>query len=1832
MTSGFGRALLSLLLVAALPIAAHATEPVGEHDNACVYPDARDACQTADDCAGNDYAILCVQHIAGDPSSRRCEIPCEQGEGVSVAASLQACAIGETCVEGRATPGRRAYYCEPSAFRVDLNLLDSCVRHHLNGLQPTFSENECSLESNLTQLLDQNGDSAFDIFDLDLCILAFLEQPGCDVETATCDAEDLVFCAADDDCGAGLYCDLGRNACQRDCGIIAAREPGMTELERQCSGNGKVCDFERGRCVDVDVTRSTCDVDNDCPAGAYCFLGRCAPRCYRSVDCPSNGWYCTPNNRCRAVPHPEADGGFVFDPQNYAIRFARDQLKLDPVGDRDRSAMVILDLLSKKVVVGNPSVTFGYRLEVSYGLKLDSRCLKPFIDCGDPDQRNGEREDVCRARQDDCYIDDTEQWVTLDSPFGTISAVGAGEIGIHLDTAAAERLSPGVYEATVRAIFDNGDSDSIRVSYTKTSPSGEYEGSLTVYQGSVDSPLNGTLPLSFGMRLQVYEDEPRVWNALMSEYHLASAVGGDTASFQDITSGYLVHGQLHSDSAFAFQKGGSLAADAEIPFVGLYSPDLGRLRVIGMIDIAADFCISEDGQCDDSDASQLKVKNPFGRAIRRQIEFIGPFDDATGRFHGIYREKISGLAADYDVTLQGGFIMDQVLSDDSPLAVTTDAILTADATRVRFPKDAAVLTQIEADIATYCWVDQKPSSDQGSDAYARTRFGSEAIYDQYIAAAVRRGPATNWSAVGRTTIFPTLRQFADTIDEALAALGTRTEREKQAHLNVYDFLSSYVEPCDPSDPSPPPVCVDEDAVRCGLALYQKAIVEGWVDKDDVEGASDMPTTGELDLFCPDTMSLEGCPDEASSNPGLFALQEHNRYWVDLAQILKLDADTARSDAFLVLFRNEVDPFAVGAALSYKADHLRFAVAQYDQVLRQIVGPSAAKVLFTWPARAFKQAGRDWLDMMQSVVSDRMDAIADLVDLERRVFMGTGDTDFAFAQHMMQNEYLVQVYLMTLQQKWQGELFTYLGEAGDVIETGQDVLNQLNPVKNALGVTPNQVFFENSNLTRANWLNYKDTLVGEDGDGGLVADARDQVADGVENLQNALFDLDALEESLYDSRRDLTEALNDICGDPDPFDADTPANDVCQQLYKQFRDEDEFEKVRDCKLAAYIEKLGSEATDLLGKDYAAPTDCPDDGVFEASITCLDHDAGLDKNACADVVTTFISNTEMIGADAAGDDMIATPPTCALTSDRPTIAVNGVARPCVGGEVGALLQEKAAVDLERRIVVGSVETLLKDISYVYELFDQVADEDSDLREELAGLTAGVHILSNIAGLMSLALDNASDASEIADCIVIAGFSVGTNCPGKAAGKLSTMAWQNIFGVIVMAIEEASAALETTMEFESYDHDVAVAGFEGAADLRSMVREIDGLIDEYNVLTQASFNLQAQIEDARFRARQAVLLYNQDVTFVAEHLLGRESGNRLLGQSQVQAASTTFREILRQTYRMTVAFVHHYNVTPGQAAVLIGRSQAPVTLDDVEGFIGDLEDYEAQYCGASGLDCDYVNNTETLRLSLRDTLFPNLRDIVDAHTGQVLTAGQQFHNLITRPPFLKRRIRASKPADQIEIPFAVPVQALTNTPDGDPRWLIDPLSCNQLIDARDPTDPTSPDMQDGSASQTGSVAVNILGDNVGDPSRVIRYQLVRGATDFIRACSPESVVGQVGTDPVVEYPIRKHVVGYAPQSEEGGKSNPASYYSVSQPFTACVNTAEVQGSLSTGLCWRYFARDRSLAAPDWKIVIPLTVGGAKTDSAWIAAEGLDSDEAPVIDDIVIYFRYRSRPIEED
>ena len=254
---------------------------------------------------------------------------------------------------------------------------------------------------------------------------------------------------------------------------------------------------------------STCQVNRDCPSGAYCLLGECQPKCFRSLDCPNTDWYCSLNNTCQPKPTVTASGD-LFDPRDFTVRFAQKNISIDMMNDEYKIPMLIMNRLTKKQEYDNPSVIFGYRLEVSYGRKLDPKCSDETI--YEPDA-NGT---IPQAGKD-CIIEDHENFITLQNPYGTLFATGDPTMDITLDKVAAANLNPGIYTATVKAFFNNGDQTSSTVMFQRRSPSGKYLGRLNVYMGRPETEIGETM---VSAQLRVDTDDSIQWRTLMENENL----------------------------------------------------------------------------------------------------------------------------------------------------------------------------------------------------------------------------------------------------------------------------------------------------------------------------------------------------------------------------------------------------------------------------------------------------------------------------------------------------------------------------------------------------------------------------------------------------------------------------------------------------------------------------------------------------------------------------------------------------------------------------------------------------------------------------------------------------------------------------------------------------------------------------------------------------------------------------------------------------------------------------------------------------------------------------------------------------------------------------------------------------------------------------------------------------------------------------------------------------------------------------------------------------------------------------------------------------------------
>jgi hypothetical protein len=150
---------------------------------------------------------------------------------------------------------------------------------------------------------------------------------------------------------------------------------------------------------------------------------------------------------------------------------------------------------------------------------------------------------------------------------------------------------------------------------------------------------------------------------------------------------------------------------------------------------------------------------------------------------------------------------------------------------------------------------------------------------------------------------------------------------------------------------------------------------------------------------------------------------------------------------------------------------------------------------------------------------------------------------------------------------------------------------------------------------------------------------------------------------------------------------------------------------------------------------------------------------------------------------------------------------------------------------------------------------------------------------------------------------------------------------------------------------------------------------------------------------------------------------------------------------------------------------------------------------------------------------------------------------------------------------------------------------------------------------SGNNGTFAVGVAGTRVDGSNRIVKYQLWRGGTDDLRSCDASGISVNrfhVGS-PVIESSVQQY------------------FQTKTQQLAACMNS---DGNLESPAlrdqsspCWNYFARDRSLAAPDYILAIPLE------NQKWIVgiddATGAPIPDAnkPIVEDIRLYFRYNAR-----
>ena len=81
---------------------------------------------------------------------------------------------------------------------------------------------------------------------------------------------------------------------------------------------------------------------------------------------------------------------------------------------------------------------------------------------------------------------------------------------------------------------------------------------------------------------------------------------------------------------------------------------------------------------------------------------------------------------------------------------------------------------------------------------------------------------------------------------------------------------------------------------------------------------------------------------------------------------------------------------------------------------------------------------------------------------------------------------------------------------------------------------------------------------------------------------------------------------------------------------------------------------------------------------------------------------------------------------------------------------------------------------------------------------------------------------------------------------------------------------------------------------AEIQESFNSIDDVFDSMTQLNQAIFNVGAQMETLKRSVRQKARLYQTQVNFTIDHLVGRESGNIIYGRQLAMSADAKLRAV--------------------------------------------------------------------------------------------------------------------------------------------------------------------------------------------------------------------------------------------------------------------------------------------------------------------------------------------------
>ncbi|MCU0692271.1 MAG: hypothetical protein MUF54_12800 [Polyangiaceae bacterium] len=870
------------------------------------------------------------------------------------------------------------------------------------------------------------------------------------------------------------------------------------------------------------------------------------------------------------------------------------------------------------------------------------------------------------------------------------------------------------------------------------------------------------------------------------------------------------------------------------------------MRHIGVIDVGANDCVTELGGCTNSTADAVRIRNPFARKVRRVIEFIGPFEEQTRTFRGVYRDKISGLNPESSggtLTLQGDFNLGQ-MNDEAAFdgAAWNRPLLSAATagTTVSFPLRTAALTAVQRDIDLYCVGDGK------------NYFDDALTYKALVADL-----ATSGNTVLRTPV-----TFNGEVGKALAALKPTSGSNGQ--ISFYDLLRNQLRFCDDAASAPPAdSCMSKKALRCSLALFRKATLSlpTWVESWDPKPAplGDSPTHA---LFCaeesgdPAAMGVDCTLDRSSSNPRLATLLEHNRFYKELTQTLGFSAGAAASEAAMLLYKNaaglplgSVPGVTLDSVFARKKYQLRQAFNAYEDARNQLLPPAPAYILYEWPMRSFVGHGQSWMAQMRGLMNSRLEALEEYLDLARRQQRVETEQLSLFMHHVGQQEFLTQVYLMNLQAQWEGTQYQHSPAIQDSLDRVTALLAKSDITRNPFGLEANRVYFENTDPNVTNWEYYRNAAQQK-----LNAATNTIKGPGgaLEVLRASLANKNALESALSNSRFTFDAILDNLCGPQVTAGESLPA--AC---------------------AVDAAKRLEEAA-CFGPDCKAAWSCED-------------------QQCKRVIQTFEAGLQSLQA---GNQA------CVVSNPSITVPYEGGRRPCVRGQVGELLQEKVLLELQRKQAGAELATLVSDIRAGLEYVRKVVAFNA--MDGLATLVTTASLAAGDVGASAVSIEAAKAKAESEYCVA----GTANDCPTKKPamlllkGELTAMATKA--AAAQAGLEEARVAIQAYMLGVQTAKELARETYA----LETKIGQAELTVHKVAILTQQTFNLDMRIDDLIQQANVASSRRSEDVNDVIAAVSGQNLGEAITLNAQVAQSNRLMREALVDAYKMTVAYLHRSN----------------------------------------------------------------------------------------------------------------------------------------------------------------------------------------------------------------------------------------------------------------------------------------------------------------------------------